>query len=41
MSAKQNVNQTDKRFKFLKSFKVTVPDDYDHATRLDTFRATH
>lgn len=33
--------QTDDRFQFLKSFEVTVPEGYDHATRLDTFHATH
>ncbi len=32
---------TDNRFEFLKSFDVTVPEGYDHATRLDTFRAAH
>lgn len=33
--------QVDDRFEFLKSFEVTVPEGYNHATRLDTFRAAH
>ena len=33
--------QTDNRFELLKSFDVTAPEGYDHATRLDTFRAAH
>ena len=37
----QDESGTDNRFQFLKSFEVTVPEGYDHATRLDTFRAAH
>ncbi len=40
-TAVQGDAQTDNRFELLKSFDVTVPEGYNHATRLDTFRATH
>lgn len=39
-SPKPKREQPDK-FEYLKSFDVTVPEGYDHATRLDTFRAAH
>lgn len=29
------------KFELLTTFEITVPADYDHATRLDTFRAVH
>ena len=31
----------DPRFKLLNTFSITVPDWYDHATRLDAFRARY
>lgn len=40
-TAVQGDSQTDNRFELLKSFDVTVPEGYDHGTRLDTFRVAH
>lgn len=40
-TAVQGDAQTDNRFELLKRFDITVPEGYKHATRLNTFRATH
>ena len=33
--------QSDSRFRFVTAFDIVVPEDYDHATRLDMFRDRH
>ena len=34
-------SQTDKRFELADTFEVVVPKDYNHTTRLDSFRKAH
>ena len=34
-------SQPDPRFQLVNTFEITVPQGYDHATRLDTFRKEH
>jgi hypothetical protein len=37
----EECSRLDNRFKFVTTFDIVVPDGYDHAMRLDTFRAEH
>ena len=41
MAALEGVAPQDDHFQLTTTFDITVPDDYDHFTRLDTFRMEH